>query len=210
MNQKRIFTEEELNRLGRRTLDLIMENLEAGDIKTASGLTRRMFAEFLGMHDLYRNWVSYLLSFIGENYGDEVLSDALRYSVNGYTSKFAKAYDGVDIKTRVMTLCAGLRGHLHEFKVEENDEEITLTPTEVCGSGGRLVREGAYEGPDALLKISKAQDMTFGQTDFPVYCTHCYFQNSAPAGKDGEPIYITEAAKNVGKEPCKVIIRKKN
>lgn len=207
MTEEKVFTEEELSKLGMRTLDLVLEALEKGDNKNAAGLAKRMYAEFLGMHDLYRNWVTHLLSIIGKKYGDEALHEALHETVAGYSARLARAYEGKDIKAKVKTLCAGLRGHLHAFTVEESDDAFAITPT-ICGSGGRLVTEGEYEKPDGFLKIEKSGEMTFNRPDFPVYCAHCYFQNIVPVGESGQPLFNTAPAENIGVEPCKITIPK--
>ena len=92
MTDKRLFTEEELKTLGRRTLDLLNDALDRGETAEAQKLARRMYSEFLGMHDLYRDWVTQLLTFIGEGYGDNALADALQETVGGYTRRLAKHY----------------------------------------------------------------------------------------------------------------------
>ena len=207
MAENRIFTDEELKALGARTLDLILSALESGDTKAAGGLSKRMVAEFQGIHDLYRDWVTHLLSIIGRKYGDEALSEALHETVAGYTRRLAGAYAGKDVKARVETLCAGLRGHLKAFEVSEDDEAVNITAP-VCGSGGRLAASGAYDGPDGFLKVKNPQEMTFNRADFPVYCAHCYFQNIVPAGEDGAPLFVTEPTETIGKGACKVTIAK--
>ena len=74
MNDKRLFSDQELKALGQRTLDLLVDALDDGENENAKKLARRMYNEFLGMHDLYRDWVTHLLTFIGERYGDDVLA----------------------------------------------------------------------------------------------------------------------------------------
>ena len=56
--------------------------------------------------------------------------------------------------------------------LEEDDEKFifTLNP---CGSGGRLINMGAYEGPFGYRKLKKAGPHTWGETDLPIYCAHC-------------------------------------
>ena len=73
MSDDRLFSDEELKTLGQRTLDLLEDALDKGENENAKKLARRMYGEFLGMHDLYRDWVTHLLTFIGERDGDDVL-----------------------------------------------------------------------------------------------------------------------------------------
>ncbi len=207
MTKDKMFSENELREMGMRTLDLLLSNIEEGDKEVASGLSKRMYAEFRAMHDLYRDWVTHLLTFIGERYGDEVLHEALEETVEGYTKRLGKLYAGKNSKQKMQMLAAGLRGHLQPFEVEEEEDRFVIT-AKTCGSGGHLVKEGAYEPPCSFLKIKEPQPMTFDRPDFPVYCSHCHFQNILPADEGGEPLFITEPALKLGDEPCRIYVAK--
>ena len=207
MSDERLFTDKELKTLGQRTLDLLVEAQDKGETENARKLARRMYNEFLGMHDLYRDWVTHLLTFIGERDGEDVLAEALQKTVEGYTRHLAKHYVGKDIKGKIATLLAGFRGHLQPFDIEEDDEKLTITP-KPCGSGGRLIQDGGYRPPCNFLKIKTSQPMTFNRTDFPVYCAHCHFQNITPIEPGKDPLFITEPSKEPGNLPCKIYIYK--
>ena len=204
MSSERIFTQEELEAMGMRTLDLLQASIDAGDKEKAKQLSQRMYSEFLGMHDLYRDWITHLLTFIGKRYGDKVLYEALEETVGGSTARLGKRYANKSIRQKIAMLVAGLRGHLQPLKIEEDDEKVTISgvPGGPCGSGGRLVLDGAYDPPCNFLKIQKAQPMSFNRPDFPVYCAHCHFQNILPTEPGGEPLFITEPADKLGEEPC--------
>jgi hypothetical protein len=208
MGQERIFTPEELEAVGARTLDLLQSSIEKGDKETARNLSQRMYNEFLGMHDFYRDWVTALLTFIGKRYGDEVLYAALRETVGDYTTRLNKRYANKSIRRKMEILVAGLRGHLHPLKVEEDDEKFIIT-SHPCGSGGRLVQEGAYGPPGNFLKVKKPQPMTFQRSDFPVYCAHCYLQNISPTEPGGPPLFVTEPAQDLGKASCRMYFYKR-
>jgi len=207
MSKERMFTKEELEAMGARTLDLLQANIEAGDKEKAKKLSQRMYNEFLAMHDLYRDWVTDLLSFIGRHHGDEVLYEALNETYGGSALRLGKRYAGKSKRQKIEMLVAGLRGHLHPLKIEEDDEKVTIIASP-CGSGGRLVLGGAYDPPTSFLRIRKAQPMTFNRPDFPVYCAHCHIQNIAPLEPGGEVLFITEPAKKLGEEPCRTYIYK--
>ncbi|MBM3302475.1 MAG: hypothetical protein FJY85_21295, partial [Deltaproteobacteria bacterium] len=181
--------------------------IDQGDQATAKKLAQRMYNEFLGMHDPYRDWITHLLSFIGARFGDDALHDALKETVGGYTGRLAERYSGKPLGRKVEMLLAGFRGHLHPFDIEEDDEKFTITPRP-CGSGERLIREGAYASPRNFLKIASAQAMTFDRAEFPVYCAHCYFQNIIPVEEDGSPLFVTEPAEKLGEEPCRIYVYK--
>ena len=62
----------------------MIEAIEAGDADGAKKFARRMYNEFLSMHDLYRNWAAATLSFIGKRYGDQVLDEAMDAGVKSW------------------------------------------------------------------------------------------------------------------------------
>ena len=80
MSNNRVFTDAELEEMGKRTVDLICEAVDAGDKEKAKKLAHRMYREFQSMHDLYRDWSTGLLSYIYDNYGDETLYEAMHHS----------------------------------------------------------------------------------------------------------------------------------
>jgi hypothetical protein len=207
MSAERLFTKEELENMGRRTLDLLIEKLEAGNTAEAGVLAKQMYNEFLGMHDLYRDWLTHVFTFIGKRFGDDTLREAMGETVAGYTQRLGKRYAGKDKRRQIQMLLAGLRGHLQPFEVEEDAEKLTVTP-KPCGSGGRQVNDGAYDPPCNFFKIKRPQPMTFNRGDFPAYCAHCYFQNISPLEPGGKPLFETRPSEDLGKTPCKIYIYK--
>ena len=207
MDEERIFSDEELEVMGQRTLDLLQSSIHERDMDNAKKLSQRMCNEFLAMHDLYRDWVTDLLSFVGRRFGDDALHDALKQSVEGFTSQLGERYANKSPRRRLEMLVAGLRGHLQPVKIEEDDEKFTITG-HPCGSGERLIRDGGYEPPRNFLKIQDPQPMTFNRVDFPVYCAHCYFQNLARIEPEGAPLFVTEPPSELGKKPCRVYMYK--
>ena len=207
MASDKFFTAQELETMGKRTLDLLLEKLDDGDVAEARGLAQQMYNEFLGMHDLYRDWLTHTFTFIGQRFGENALREAMSETVAGYTQRLGKRYAGKSRRRQIEMLLAGLRGHLQPFDVEEDDEKITVTP-KPCGSGGRLVNDGGYDPPCNFLKIKRPQPMTFNREDFPAYCAHCYFQNISPVEPGGKPLFETVPSEDLGKTPCRIVIYK--
>jgi hypothetical protein len=206
VSAKLLFTTEELKEMGKTTLQLLEDAADAGDKEEVKRLARRMSREFLAMHDLFRDWITALLSFIGRRYGDATLKEALEESVHTFFAPLGKRYAGKNTRQQVQMLVAGLRGHLCPIDVEEDEEKFTIT-CRPCGSGGRQMLDGAYERPQGFLKVKTPQAMTFDRADFPVYCCHCYFQNQ-PLEADGKPIFVTEPSEKLGQEPCRIYLYK--
>jgi hypothetical protein len=201
VTEKRVFTPEELKAMGQRTLDLLQDAIDADEKEAAAKLARRMYNEFSAMHDLYRDWLTDLFSFVGRRFGDKALSEALQETVSGFTKRLADRYANKSAGRKLEILAAGLRGHLQPLQIEEDEEKFTIKLSP-CGSGGRQVLDGAYEPPTNFLKIKKPQPMSFNRPDFPVYCAHCFFQSIAPLEPGGKPLFEVKPAQELGEEPC--------
>lgn len=108
----RVFTDEELKQMGQKTLDLLNAAIDSGDKEKAKKLAQRMSKEFQGMHDLYLDWITGLLSFIYRGHGDQELHDALEQSCTPWVKPVADLYAGLDFRRRAQLFAGGLRGHM--------------------------------------------------------------------------------------------------
>jgi hypothetical protein len=203
-----IFTQEELKELGTKTVDLVVAAIDAGDKEKAKKLSGSLQREFLSMHDLYVDWVASLLTFIYRKYGDAALYDALKETYGEVVKQTISIYaKEKDMRRKVQLFARGLKGHLESVKIEEDDEKFTFV-VDPCGSGGRLARRGGYEPPTNLAKVKRAQHMTLGRKDFPIYCCHAPFQEMAAIEMTGKPWIIEDPPQNIGKEPCRIYMYK--
>jgi hypothetical protein len=82
--QARLFSEAELQEMGKRSVDRLTEAIDAGDTEKAKQIAKRMYNEFLSMHDLYRNWTTATLSAIGRRFGDQVLDEVMTEGVKAW------------------------------------------------------------------------------------------------------------------------------
>ena len=145
---ERLFSEEEIREMGKRTVDRLTEAIDAGDAEQAKKIARRMYNEFLGMHDLYRNWTTATLSEVGKRFGDEVLEEIMMAGVKAWwlPNLEKMPQDPQELPRKIKMFVAGLRGHLQPMHIEEDEEKVVIQ-MRPCGSGGRMVLEGKYEGP---------------------------------------------------------------
>jgi hypothetical protein len=205
----RIFDEAQLAEMGKRTLDRVLEAIAAGDAAEASRLAQRMYNEFTGMHDLYRDWLTGTLSAIGRRYGDEALEDIMTDGIRAWWTPLSRSLPrGPEhYEQRVKMFVAGLRGHLQPMDIVEDDEKIEIR-MKPCGSGGRQIAQGRYEGADGFLKVAQPQRMTYGRPDVPVYCTHEIAMERVDVENDGHPFVITEPAAELGKGYCRLLLYK--
>ncbi len=102
--------------------------------------------------------------------------------------------------------CSGVGPNPGSFTIIEDEEKVTFTMNP-CGSGQRLVRNGAYEGlPDGGV-TREAHDWSFGRKGFPLYCTHCSFMNeSLPIQWSGYPLYPCDPPGRLRQGPVHLVL----
>jgi hypothetical protein len=171
-NAKRIFTEQELQEMGARTLDLLLAAIDAGDKDKAKTLAERMYGECGLLHDGSMFWIAGLQSYIYRKLGIDALEEAERAAHTAEAKTVFEPPRETDIRTVAQHLASTLRGHLQPVKIEEDDEKISLA-MQPCGSGARIIQKGGYSPEVGLAKVSGPHPATWGLKDFPVYCTHC-------------------------------------
>ena len=179
---EKLFSDDELARMSKDFMGLCMEALEAGDIEQAKHWVRKQDETKDAIHDLYLHWVTALLSHIYEHWGEDAsvraLKDTAVNSQAGWAIPLAhlkkQMLDEKGLKAYVEWVIDLWRQHsmYPGTHVEEDEEKITIHMKQ-CGSGGRLINMGAYEGPGAYKKLKKAGPHTWGETDLPIYCAHC-------------------------------------
>jgi hypothetical protein len=156
------------------------ETREAIRRKDAEGATRlldRKDDKYRPLHDFYLKIMATLFNYTYKEFGDAALEGLFRHAAEGQRRGFDK-WEGMPVEEFVRTTAFLLNAHLGTLRVEEDGEKFTITQ-DACGSGGRMMRDGLYDGEKPeLLRIKKAQPMTFGRENFPVYCAHCAVWNA--------------------------------
>jgi len=197
MSGNRLFTDEELREMGRRTLDVAQEAIEQGDKQKAKELVQRMYKEFNHLHDGYMFWATGLLTYIYQNYGIESVEKAERFAHTIEGKTVFKPPEEKDLRSLIMHLASSLRGHLQPLTIEEDDEKIVLT-MKPCGSGERIIELGGYEA--GLARVEERHPITWGMKDFPIYCVHCPIMETLAfeATGDLQPIHLVHEPKQHG------------
>jgi len=204
---ERVFTKEELEKMGKRTVDLLIEAIESDNKEEAKTLAKRMYSEFSAMHDVYVDWLAELMNYVYTCWGEDALYQALRKIVNTSIPAMSTAAKA-DFRRRVQSVAFMLRGHLQPLKVEEDDEKVTIM-AEPCGSGQRLLEKGAYTSPRHLTLMQKPHVITWGKTNFPIYCTHCPVLEILSIEQLGYPVTITFPATDIAQKPCRICLYKR-
>lgn len=173
MSKNSVFSDQELKELQADTRELIKEAIDAGDITKAKALTDRLYNEFTFIHDGYMCWASSLMTHIYKKYGIKALEEAEMeaHMIEGKLALTPPEND--EFRTVVKHTASALHGHVHQaINIEEDDEKAVITVSP-CGSGGRIIQKGWYEDGAGLAKVKEPSFLTWGMTDFPIYCVHC-------------------------------------
>jgi len=207
MNSKRVFTDEELEEMGTRTLDLVLETIDSGDKEKAKELANRMYKEFNHLHDGYMFWVTGLQSYIYENYGIDALEKAEREAHTTEAKVVFKPPEKTDFWSRVEHLVGGLRGHLQPISVREDDEKVSIT-MKPCGSGERLIQKGAYTPEVGLSTVKGPHCITWGMEELPIYCVHCPIMEMLDIENNGDFGSVHLVKTPIYNESCQFVFYK--
>jgi hypothetical protein len=169
----RIFTDEQLKEFSKGYMHLAMEGIDAGDLDKARHWCQREADTNSQIHDLLVSSVAGFISFIYDRLGEDAAVEAVRKTMGQGASPELIELRKKGPKEWILWCVDMWRQHATDpgVTVEEDDEKFTLTVK--CGSGGKLVEIGAYDGPDGLRRLQKAGPHTWGETGLPVYCSHC-------------------------------------
>lgn len=150
--------------------------VEEGRDDEARALLRERDRQHQLIHDQFIDIMARFYDYVGKVFGDQRLEGIFRHSGERQRQWFEK-WESLLTEDFVRASVHLLKTHMGNLSVTEDTDKFTITQ-DPCGSGGRLMREGAYAGPDGLYRIETPQAMTFGKSGFPSYCAHCAVWNN--------------------------------
>jgi hypothetical protein len=163
-----------------------------GDLEWAAELLDQAVERWRSLQDYSINWITSLLSFIGSELGEDAVEQALRHFGDEFIR--ARRDTGVDwaalpAAARAKAVARSMVANFSECDVSEDDEKITLAFR--CGSGGRLMEQGRYDGDNGYLVLGERAPRTFDRDELPVYCAHCSVNNQMQAVEwTGRPMTV--------------------
>lgn len=144
-----------------------------GDLRRVRVAAAAIRREYLPVHDGLIHAVARGLSHVSRVHGSAEAEEFGFAVVQVFSGQGTPPqYRQASLKERVATLAAGWHWHVTTFAIREYDDRITFE-LEPCGSGMRLILEGAYLGNDALAVSSAPSRSNFMSTSFPSYCNEC-------------------------------------
>ena len=187
---KKVFTEEELDNLTKPRLALAKQAIKRGDKEEAEEMVQALHDEFMVVHDVFRDWLTDIYSEIGRQFGDEKLHEIMVKTVGNYMKPLGELFKK-GFKECVEATAAIWRAHFSEFELKEDDEKVTFV-LNLCGTGGRQIRDGKYGPPLNLLRVENSQVMTGQSKNCPVYCAHCVSMTEAMIDQKMDFVYVVE------------------
>lgn len=180
------------------------EALDRGDVEEARRRIDLAVDRWRSLQDYSINWITSLLSFVGRELGEEAVERALRVTGEEFVRPRRAAggtpWEELPAEVRAKAIARAMVANFGAVEISEDDEKIVLSFR--CGSGGRLIDEGAYDGEDGYLVLRERGPRTFSRDELPVYCAHCSVNNELqPLEWGGTPTSIEFPPEHPG-EPC--------
>jgi hypothetical protein len=176
---------------------------EAGRTEDGSALLDKAVDQWGSLKDYSINWITSLLTFIGQELGEDAVERALRKTGDEFVRPrrdTGVAWDSLPASARAKVIARAMLSNLGTVDVAEDDEKIVLSFR--CGSGGKLIDDGRYEGEHAYLTLREKSGRTFMRDELPVYCAHCSVNNEIqPVEWGATPNSIEHPPERPG-EPC--------
>ena len=171
------------------TRTLVEEAIDRGDAEAAKKMLKSMESDWLRNKDYSINWITSLLSFIGRRMGEPAVEEALRDFGERYLRERRAGYQSVTSDVRLEGLVRAMKANGADVELGEDDDKYTASFR--CGSGGKLIDDGAYAAPRDYLTLHGPTPVTFGRESLPVYCAHCSINNEIePIEATGVPVTI--------------------
>jgi hypothetical protein len=175
----------------------------AGRTDDGAALLDKAVDQWASLKDYSINWITSLLTFIGEELGEEAVERALRKTGDEFVRPRRDTgtdWDSLPASARAKVIARAMVSNMGTVDVDEDDDKIVLSFR--CGSGGRLIDEGRYEGDPAYLTLREKSGRTFMRDELPVYCAHCSVNNEMqPVEWGGAPTSIEHPPERKG-EAC--------
>jgi hypothetical protein len=168
-----------------------------------SALLDKAVDQWRSLKDYSINWITSLLTFIGEELGEEAVEQALRKTGDEFVRPRRDTgtdWGSLPASVRAKVIARAMVSNMGSVDVDEDDEKIVLSFR--CGTGGHLIDEGRYEGDPAYLTLREKSGRTFMRDELPVYCAHCSVNNEMqPVEWGGAPTTIEHPPERKG-EAC--------
>jgi hypothetical protein len=157
--------------------------------------------------DLYRDWISALLSDLYRRHGPDELEAAHRRVGEATMRVLTATIDGPprDLIVGLVTL---LKAHFSEVELHEDDDVVTIVQ-DPCGTCGRQVAQGRYGPPLDLAVVDERHAVTWGRGATTAYRSHVPIWHVALATELlGAPWPVNQCPSGLVAGPCRILLYK--
>jgi len=174
-----------------------------GRVDDGDRLLEAAVARWASLQDYSVNWITSLLTFVGEQLGEAAVETALRKTGDEFVRprRVGDAHwESLPASVRAKVIARAMVANMGSVEVSEEHDKIVLAFR--CGTGGKLIDEGRYDGEHPYLTLRERAPRTFSRSELPVYCAHCSVNNEIqPVEWTGVPTTVEHPPERPG-EPC--------
>ncbi len=203
MTPDRVLSAAEITKMQTPLWEQAQAAIDAGELDRAKDLIDRAVVQWAGLKDYSINWISSLLTFIADELGEAAVERALRTTGDAFVRPrrdTGTAWSDVPAAQRAKVIARSMLANMGDVEVSEDDEKITLSFR--CGSGGKLIDDGRYEGDHAYTTLREPGGRTFMRDELWVYCAHCSVNNEMQPVEWGDTATSIEFPPENAGEPC--------
>lgn len=167
------------------------EAVRAGEFDRAEELLEEHRDLHRRFHDMYVDWFAELCSAWHERYGTERFYELMRSAGEDFAGDFA-AWAKLSPEELLDSSIFMQLSHPDGWaEIEEDEEKFTIH--QGCGTGGRLMAEGRFDGEGALQRIPTDHPASLGEAGLPTYCAHCAIWNTVMTSeREDGPLWVID------------------
>jgi len=182
------------------------------DVQEARARFGALLESWRQLHDRGADYMSGLLTFIAERFGEEMIEDCYRHVLEPYLQERYAPFDirlqpyGDTIYRNLYLSIETMRGHLcgpertGDVEFTEHDDRYVIA-FDPCGSGNRSLRGDTIEHtgprpePPYNFGVTKGRyDWAWNEEGICYYCAHCCFALERwPAEQWGHPVRVVDS-----------------
>jgi hypothetical protein len=208
---ERLFTEEELARLGTPLSLQVSQAADADDYARLLAISSGMDRELVGAKDPIGVAIGGLLSWIAWHQGEDGAEKALERTAEVVMAPFISAVRDLEIKDSIPAWCVAWRSHGSTFWMEEREETVILRGrplgachrmlshaynprvTRLSESRVRYPTFGCYDAPSSFHLMREPRGITHQKEHYPIYSCHCHMLHEIyPIDQLGHPLWVEE------------------
>lgn len=168
-----LFDADEREEMRHQAFVLAVKAIDEGDESRARRHLALSKTEWYPGHHFGRDLVTAQTSWILANHGVEHCWESVEQCYNRpVMGAVLGQLDALSMRDQVEWLATLFHQHGMKYELIESDAGIRFHTTP-CGSGGRLIEEGAYDAPKSFATVRGKRVESFGLEEMPVYCMHC-------------------------------------